>query len=248
MRLRLIGVILFGISGAAYAALPPVVNGYEQKAIAAQPPSAIVGLYKKVQQLQQEVQQLRGLVEEQSYLIESLQKRQRDLYLDTDKRLQVFEQLGKLTAEPVQQKPLANKGSVDSKLKVVAGQDKQAYSQAFASLKAANYAEAIIAFSNFEKNYPNSQYLVNSLYWLGEASYVSRDFKRAELEFKKVVADFPLHSKAKDAKLKIAFIEYENKQWKQARLSLQSLVEHYPGSTVAQLAQKRLDRMAQEKL
>ena len=90
-------------------------------------------------------------------------------------------------------------------------------------------------------------YLPNALYWLGEASYVNRDFSRALAEFNKVIVDYATHSKAKDAMLKIGFIQYENKQWKEARQTLQNVVSAFPGTTVSGLAQKRLDRMRQEK-
>lgn len=41
----------------------------------------------QLQQLQQEVQQLRGEVELQNHTMDALNKRQRDLYLDIDQRL-----------------------------------------------------------------------------------------------------------------------------------------------------------------
>ena len=62
-----------------------------------------------------------------------------------------------------------------------------------------------------------------------------------------MLTQFPQHTKAKDALLKIGFIQYENKQWQQARKSLQQVTANYPGTTVASLAAKRLDRMKQEK-
>jgi len=47
-------------------------------------------LVYQVQDLLEEVRQLRGLVEEQQRLIENLQRRQRDQYLDLDQRLQAL--------------------------------------------------------------------------------------------------------------------------------------------------------------
>ena len=107
--------------------------------------------------------------------------------------------------------------------------------------------EAIADFSQFVTTFPTSVYIPNALYWLGEASYVSRNFKRALDEFTKVVSQYPAHSKAKDAMLKIGFIQYENKQWQQARETLGKVIASYPDTTVSSLAQKRLERMRQEK-
>ena len=41
----------------------------------------------QIQQLQDEIRQLRGLLEEQSYELETIKRRQRDQYLDLDQRI-----------------------------------------------------------------------------------------------------------------------------------------------------------------
>ena len=50
----------------------------------------LVDLVQQVDNLQQEVQRLRGRLEEQSYKMEQLRKTQRDTYVDIDQRLQAF--------------------------------------------------------------------------------------------------------------------------------------------------------------
>ena len=47
----------------------------------------MVNMYLQLEALQSEIQNLRGLVEEQSYQIKRMQTEQRDRYLDTDSRL-----------------------------------------------------------------------------------------------------------------------------------------------------------------
>lgn len=247
------------LSGAASAALPPVIDGTGQMtnsvvAAPAAPASTMMGLYNRLEQLQNEVQQLRGQVEEQTYLIDSLKKRQRDLYLDTDRRLQELETGKPATSSSV---PAASLSGVNNQLvpskqaahstSSTGGQDKQAYEGAFSSLKSGQYQQAINHFTQFASDYPASIYLPNALYWLGEASYVNRDFKRAEHEFKQVLVQFPSHSKAKDAMLKIGFIQHENKQSKQAQETLTNVVKSYPGTTVARLAEQRLEKIRLEK-
>lgn len=243
---------LICISGAASAALPPVVNGNGQIVGTSAHSSSMLNMYNRLEQLQREVQQMRGQIEEQTYLIETLKKRQRDLYLDTDRRIVQLESGKRVSpvmgsraptppVNPVQPSQQANA------VQAVANQDKLAYDKAFSSLKSGRYQQAIIDFSAFSSTFPSSMYLPNALYWLGEASYVNRDFSRALAEFNKVIVDYATHSKAKDAMLKIGFIQYENKQWKEARQTLQNVVSAFPGTTVSGLAQKRLDRMRQEK-
>lgn len=246
------------ISGAASAALPPVVDGNGRVSAAQTSAASMLGMYKRLEQLQREVQQMRGQIEEQAYLIDTLKKRQRDLYLDTDRRIVQLESGGKMAVPNLgfsQPKFPVNTGKKAGKPTMVVqeaavssgSQDKLSYDKAFSSLKSGRYQQSIADFSDFVNKFPNSTYLPNALYWLGEASYVGRDFKRALEEFSKVVSQYPAHSKAKDALLKIGFIQYENKQWKQSRETLTKVSTSYPGTTVAGLAQKRLDRLRQEK-
>ncbi|PCH85435.1 MAG: tol-pal system protein YbgF [Piscirickettsiaceae bacterium] len=243
--------VLLLISGAASAALPPVVNGNGQVLSGQQSASGTVEMYNRLQQLQQEVQQLIGQVEEQAYVIETLKKRQRDLYLDTDRRIQLLE--GKSTggfSAASGGADVDNSGVPSESLSATsqaAVGDNLAYEKAFSSLKSGRYKQAIVELADFSTKYPNSSLLPNALYWLGEASYVNRDFKRANTEFNKVVKQFPDHSKAKDALLKIGFIQYENKQWKVAKSTLNSVSKKYHGTTAARLADQRLERMHQEK-
>lgn len=249
-------VALMIVGGAASAALPPVVDGTGRVTSAPAQQSAptnLLGMYNRLEQLQREVQQLQGQIEEQHYLIESLKKRQRDLYLDTDRRLVQLES-GKIdlsvsgTSPSIATSSDASEGSQPSAaLNNAPGeQDRLAYEKAFSSLKAGQYQQSITDFSEFVAQHPNSVYIPNAFYWLGEASYVNRDFQRAYEEFNKVVSLYPEHSKAKDAMLKIGFIQYENKQWQAARETLEKVTTSYPNSTVASLAEKRLEQMRQE--
>ena len=117
------------------------------------------------------------------------------------------------------------------------------YKQAFDLLMQRRYDEAKQAFRAFLSQYPNGRLAANAQYWVGEASYVTRDFATALDEFTKVVQNFPTSTKVSDSLLKIAFIQYEQKQWVDARKTLESIVDQYASSTAARLALKRLDRM-----
>lgn len=245
--------VLLLMSGAVSAALPPVVNGNARLGASSTSASTMLGLYNRLEQLQREVQQMRGQIEEQNYIIETLKKRQRDLYIDADRRLSQLEPNGKvvLNGDSPQSISVANstvqKPTIDQSVTSNEPQDKLAYDKAFSSLKSGRYQQSITDFSGFVKNFPNSIYLPNAMYWLGEASYVNRDSERAVAEFNKVVFQFPAHPKAKDALLKIGFIQYQNKQWEQSKETLTKVSTSYPGTTAADLAQKRLDKLRQEK-
>lgn len=238
------------MSGAASAALPPVTDGGTEAAVAQASASSMLGMYKRLEQLQREVQQLRGQVEEQTYRIEALKKRQRDLYLDIDRRIAQLKTSKKVILTSTNDSNSvvdAAKGIIYQPISTTTEQDKLVYDKALLSLKAGRYQQSISDFSSFVKSFPNSVYFPNALYWLGEASYVNRDFKRALEEFNKLISQHATHVKAKGALLKIGFIQYEIKQWEQSRKTLIKVTTSYPGTTVAGLAQKRLDRLRQEK-
>jgi tol-pal system protein YbgF len=82
----------------ACAELPPVTGNNPQAlpnpAVAAKPLAAAMTDYeimKRMEQLQSEVQLLTGKVEEQTYQIEELKKRNKTMYSDFDERLQALE-------------------------------------------------------------------------------------------------------------------------------------------------------------
>ncbi len=90
--------LLFIASSALYAesrVLPPVVDnstypGGAAYRSAAPSANAIYEVLGRLEQLQHEVQLLRGVVEEQSQTISDLQKRQNNIYSDLDLRLQAL--------------------------------------------------------------------------------------------------------------------------------------------------------------
>ena len=93
MKIRLI--ILLCFCSNIYAEpdiFPPIVDkssypqgaGYRKKTSV----SPIYEVLNRLDQIQQEVQQLRGQVEEQAHAIEVLKKQQQTMYMDLDDRLQ----------------------------------------------------------------------------------------------------------------------------------------------------------------
>lgn len=83
----------------ACAELPPVVDkgagvSADSAVNAAPPPTSLTTTYemmKRIDQLQAEVQQLTGKVEEQAFHIEELKKQQKTMYTDFDDRIQNLE-------------------------------------------------------------------------------------------------------------------------------------------------------------
>ena len=216
--------------------------------------------------LQREIQQMRGEMELQNHAMDALKKRQRDLYLDVDQRLNQISGAGGVPSvppalpdgsvspgtEPYPQattnisKATAKQPSSTSATPGDPAYEEQAYQKAFDLLMKKRYADSRRAFQDFLASYPNGEYADNAQYWLAESSYVERDFDRALDGFSKVIDNYPDSLKVSDAMLKSGYIQYEKKQWSKAKEILNSLTRNYPGSTASGLARKRLDKMRAE--
>ncbi|RMG55186.1 MAG: tol-pal system protein YbgF [Gammaproteobacteria bacterium] len=222
---------------------------------------ALMEMQQRIDALEDEVARLRGQNEELAHALENLKLRQRELYLDTDRRLQALEAGGLPPATPgktggaaaaATAPPAASAAAAGSSVAasavtgVPSDAERKAYKDAFELLKQGRYQRAIEAFSAFLKQYPNSGYAANAQYWLGEAYYVNKQYKPALEAFRKVVEHYPDSNKVPDARLKLGFTHYELGQWKSARKELEALVREEKGTSIARLAAKRLKRMKQE--
>ena len=118
--------------------------------------------------------------------------------------------------------------------------EKAAYDEAFAALKDGRYAESARRFQAFTAAYPNSDLSSNANYWLGESYYVTQNYRIALETFQKLLTLFPTSQKAPDALLKVGYCQYEMKDWNADETTLNSVVQKYPNTTVASLAQGRL--------
>ena len=208
--------------------------------------------------LREEITSLREQIDQQSYELDTIKQRQRSLYLDMDRRLQNVEtgsRGGASRATPPPVPPPVSGGVTQAGLggnaavSAASGDDKNGkpgYDKAFAMLKDGKYEQAITAFEDFLKNYPESKYADNAQYWLGEANYAYRQYKQALNEFQSLIAKYPDSLKIAGARLKIGYVYYELKNWSAAEESLQQVIKLYPDATVAKKASERLDRMKRE--
>jgi tol-pal system protein YbgF len=127
------------------------------------------------------------------------------------------------------------------------GNERDAYRDAFELLKERKYPEAVDAFNDLLRRYPQGEFTDNARYWLGETYYVQRNYPAALAEFDRLVQLNPTSNKIPGAMLKIGYIQYEQEAYDQARAALTQVVTQFPDSTEARLARSRLDRMGRER-
>jgi len=248
-------------SGSAGSSYPPsgygTAGAYAGGGATAQP-SAQGQLFMQLQQMQDEISRLRGIVEVQQNDIQQMKQEALDRYKDLDSRIGAG-------GAPVA--PAANNSASDGGVNAggapvapaagaAAGQapqtssepgdpakEKLYYDAAFDLIKAKDFDKASQAFSAFLRKYPNSQYAGNAQYWLGEVNLAKGDLQGAGQAFAKVSQLYPKHAKVPDSLYKLADVERRLGHTDKVKGILQQVVAQYPGTSAAQLAQRDLQRL-----
>lgn len=202
---------------------------------------AQVNVQRQLDELQNEVNELRGITELHTYQLSQVLERQRELYQELDRR--VSEAL-----KPVNQVPSAIVAPTNNTDQTVNYSnnltENEAYDRAVNMvLKEKRYEQAIPEFEAFNQKFPNSSYAANAHYWLGQLLFNKGELSKARSEFDIVVSSFPNSSKRSDAMLKLAMVEQKEGNTAKARNMYQKLLAEYPNSSAAKLAQPRLSSL-----
>lgn len=223
--------------------------------------SATSELLFMVEQLQQEVQELRGIVEQQSHQIKQLKQQGRDRYRDLDQRLLKLKEGGKNSPNPAlasipvgkavhkapSKAPLSGaqsafgvtSGASLAKVKSEpSAKQQRKYQQAYDLIKQKKYDQAVDELHKFIELYPDSDLAGNAYYWLGEVYLVMPKFEQARQAFTVVVGSFPDHRKAADAMFKLGVTYHRLDKLSDAKFYLSEVVKRYPESSAATLAKE----------
>ena len=208
---------------------------------------SLVELSSGLEALRSETAMLRGEIETLRFESENSDSRQRELYVDVDRRLQQLETTPRAVV-PVPGAALPpDPGAFGAAPVPVAarpaGSDQQNYQAAFDLIQTRKYPEANTAFTTFLSQFPTSPLADNAQYWLAETHYVRGQYTEALPEFRKVIESYPQSAKLPDALLKVGFCQAELGDRAAARTSLQEVMRQFPDTTAARLASQRLDRL-----
>lgn len=223
----------------------PSDGGYAPRA-AKPTPASMTEFYFQLQTLQQEVQTLRGIVEEQSYQLKKLKQQRLDDYLDLDRRVSGLTQAASngsivkplsskptQTTTPVPAQETASEGEAENELALYrAGID--------AVLKQRDYDKGIESFDNYLRDFPTGVYAANAKYWLGQVYLQRDDLANAHKWFDVLVREHPSHQKTPEAKFKLAKVLFLQGDLDEAKTQLEAVVSS--GSSAAKLAQDFLEK------
>ena len=203
----------------------------------------------QLQQMQEEIAQLRGMLEEQQNQIQLLQQEGLERYQDLDRRLSSGSAAGN---QPAPSSNTAASAGSSAPAAASQGQSQSAsgdpakeklyYDAAFDLIKAKDFDKASQAFAAFLRKYPDSQYAGNAQYWLGEVNLAKGDLQGAGQAFARVSQAYPQHNKVPDSLYKLADVEIRLGNRDKAQGILREVIAQYPNTSAAQLAQRQLNR------
>jgi len=183
---------------------------------------------ERFDQVQQDIQSLRGIVDVQSHEIENLK---------TQLAAVGGKSSGATTEKAVTN--IENKGAVN-----VAGtannEEIKHYQTAFNYLKSRDYAKSLRLFNEFITDFPDGKYTPNAHYWLGEIYLLQGEYSLAETNLKHVIENSAGHNKTPDAILKLAMVYVNMKNTDKARELVAQLEKQYPNTTAARMAKIQL--------
>lgn len=191
-------------------------------------------MQQQLDDMSQEIRSLRGKLEKNSYNMQQMTKRQRELFVELDD-LRSQMKTAKTADASQQDMDSDDEGTFSSNK-----DERSAYQDAVdLILKKHDYDGAIQAFEKFQKDFPDSVYTPNSHYWLGQLFFAKKDDVKAAQNFAKVVS-FEKSNKRPDALVKLGDIARRNDQDAQAKKYYQQVVSDYPDSSSAEVAKSHL--------
>ncbi len=189
---------------------------------------SLLELSNQIEQLRGELARMRGQNEQLAREVSELQRQQKDVQAGVDERLRRVEPL---------------RIEHDGQSFAATPAEKRDFDAAMELLRKSEFGPASAAYGSFLQRYPASGYTPSVLYWQGNAQYASRAYKEAVDTHRRLQRDYPDHMRTPEAMLAMANSQFELKDPRTARKTLEDLVKAYPNSEAAAAARDRLARL-----
>ncbi len=118
--------------------------------------------------------------------------------------------------------------------------EEQSYRDAYTAYKSGDFDQAVKLFEAFLAKYPKSDLAQNAVYWMGEARFAQGRFDEAVLQFDRVIKEFPGSKKELNSLLRQGQAFEKMGDIRSARIIFQKLVSDHPHSAQARIASSRL--------
>lgn len=194
-------------------------------------------LLQRVNALEEEIQRLRGMIEEQNYTIQQMKSAERDRYADIDFRLNALK-----SAQPAVQ---AGTVVADPTLTGAMDEDTKTYQSAKAKVDSKEFNAAIAEFSLYLEFFPQGKYVPQAHYWMGEL-YMSLpvpELDNAQKSFESVIKQYPTHAKVPDSLYKLGLLQKQKNNKVVAKQHFERILKEFPQSASASLAKTQLESL-----
>ncbi|REH36774.1 tol-pal system protein YbgF [Paraperlucidibaca baekdonensis] len=197
-------------------------------------------MFQQIEGLRSTVATLQGRVEEQQQVIDRLQEDSRARYTDLDQRIELLNQNNATSASEALINPADATPTAPAAVATLADIEaqKKAYLAAYQSFRSEGPAAAIVSMDSFIKQYPDSVFVANAYYWLGEFHLANTpaDLDAASAQFNRVIGDYEGSPKVASSYYKLGTIADLKDQRNEARQLMQTVVNRFPDSAEAGLA------------
>ena len=192
-------------------------------------------LYKKIEVLEEEIRDLRNILEENSILVDRSLELQQQRYLDLDARIL---EISKISSE----KP----SSVDEEAQYLDTEEKELFKSALILFEESRFAEALEIFSQIIITFPDGSFTADAYFWSGELFLAQEMFEDAKLSFKNVVDNFYQHPRTPDSLFKLGEIYRIEGDVERSLEFYDKVKEDFPDSGASQLAKKSQEILKEE--
>ena len=183
-------------------------------------------LFLKIQELEEEIADLRNKIESQNFLIDKL----------IDESLDLKEDI-----------PQNNNVTLSTDIKFDGVEDPeskdQVYKAAVSALEKQDFKEAFSLFEYFVDSFNDDEKKPLSYFWLGEISLINNDFEKSNVFFMELISSYPNHYRVPLAHKKIGDIYLKSNEIENAKNKYNYVVREYPNNTASSLALQLLKNM-----
>ena len=201
-------------------------------------------LLLQIEQLRQETQALRGLMEELSNQLRTMQDDEKSRYLDLDRRLG---ELIRIQRESVQSAaapaPIASADGAEviSRPEPTRVTAQEAYNLAFQMIRERQFEESLAEMAEFISRYPDSALIHDARFWRGQVYDVLADDANAIKEYEGLLADKPDYRRLPQVQIKLGKLYLKTGQTAAGQQLLNALISADPDSVEAGLARRELE-------
>jgi TolA-binding protein len=185
-------------------------------------------LFLKIQELEQEIAELRNELETQAYLLEKLLNELESLEDESD---------GSASEEIIDEDIFRFEGINDSQ------SIDEVYNSAINALENDDLENAKKLLDYFLINFPDAERIPLVLFWLGEISYIEGDIENSFRYFLELVSNYKDHWRAPQSHKRLGDIYLSKDDIDNAKAKYNFVLKNYPNNSVSSIVLQILENM-----